>query len=245
MCAYCLTLANQSTAWLVDLQEGESIALALDELLTIPRKTLVVVGGANGLNESDFNRLEALFTEIIGPFAEAQGLVVVDGGTDCGVMRLMGQARQKAKATFPLLGVVVKSMTYFPGETPTRPDQAPLELNHSHFVFVPGNEWGDESGWIARVADAVAGNMASVTLLVNGGDIALKRDVPNSLQRHRPVLVMAGSGRAADDIAATLNGTRANPQLTSMINTGLVQSVNLSDSMVAVEQALQALFQAT
>ena len=64
-------------------------------------------------------------------------------------------------------------MTYFPGDTPTSPGQAPLELNHSHFVMVPGDEWGDESNWIAQVADTVAGDMASVTLLVNGGEIAL------------------------------------------------------------------------
>jgi hypothetical protein len=243
MSAYCLTFDNQSTAWLMDVGKDESVAVALGEMLDLPRKTLVVVGGANGLNEADFNRLETLFTKIICPFAETHGLVVVDGGTDCGVMRLMGQSRRKAKATFPLLGVVVKAMTYFPGETPTHPDQSPLELNHSHFVLVPGHEWGDESGWIAKVADSVAGDMTSVTLLVNGGEIALYQDVPNSLKRRRPVLVMAGSGRAADTIAAALHGTEANHQLTSMIDTGLIQSAQLGDNMAEIEQILEILFQ--
>lgn len=250
MSAHCLTFKNQSTAWLVDLQNDESVAVALGQVLNIPRKTLVVVGGANGLSNKDRHRLETLFTEVICPFAETHSLVVVDGGTDCGVMQLMGQSRLKTGSTFPLLGVVVKSMTYFPGDTPTSPGQAPLELNHSHFVMVPGDEWGDESNWIAQVADTVAGDMASVTLLVNGGEIALHQDVPNSLRRHRPVLVMAGSGRAADTLAAALNGTQANHQLASIIDTGLVQAVQIGDTMLGdtmtdLEQSLETLFQAS
>jgi hypothetical protein len=244
MSAYSLTFENQSTAWLVEVQRDEPMAAVLGEVLDIPRKTLVIVGGAKGLTDADFDRLETLFTDIICPFAETHGLVVVDGGTDCGVMRLMGQSRRKAGRSFPLLGVVVKAMTYFPGERPHHPDQAPLELNHSHFVLVPGDEWGDESTWIARVADTVSGGMASVTLLVNGGEIALKQDVPNSLQRSRPVLVMAGSGRAADTIAAALKGAEANHQLTAMVGTGLIRSVHLSDDLAEVEQTLEMLFQA-
>jgi hypothetical protein len=244
MSAHRLTFENQATAWLVDLQPNESVAEALGPVLGIPRKTLVVVGGANGLSDNDLKRLEILFTEVICPFAETHGLVVVDGGTDCGVMRLMGQSRLKTGATFPLLGVVVKAMTYLPGENPTHSDQAPLELNHSHFITVPGDEWGDESHWIAKVADTVAGDMTSVTLLVNGGEIALHQDVPNSVQRHRPVLVMAGSGRAADTLAAALNGTSANHHLASIIDTGLVQAVQLSDAMTGLEQTLHTLFRA-
>jgi hypothetical protein len=243
MRAYRLTFQNRSTAWLVDMQQDEPISTALSAVLDIPRKTLVIVGGANGLTDADFRRLERLFTQVICPFAETHGLIVVDGGTDCGVMRLMGQSRRKVGATFPLLGVVVKSMIYFPDETPTHPDQAPLEANHSHFVLVPGDEWGDESAWIARVADSVSGGMASATLLVNGGHIALNQDVPNSLQRSRPVLVMAGSGRAADTIAAALKGTQPSQQLASIINTGLIKAVNLGDQTETATQTLELLFQ--
>ena len=244
MCAYCLTFENKSTAWMIDLRRDESIAAALGEVLDIPRKTLVIVGGANGLSNADFSRLETLFIEVICPFAEAHELVVVDGGTDCGVMRLMGQSRLKSGATFPLLGVVVEAMTYVPGESPTHPDQAPLELNHSHFLLVPGDEWGDESAWIARVADTLSGGMTSVTLLVNGGEIALHQDVPNSLQRSRPVLVMAGSGRAADTIAAALYGTDSSHQLHAMVETGLIQAVQLRDNTAEVQSLLEDLFEA-
>ena len=243
MCAYRRTFENQSTAWLVDLQRDEPVEAGLRAVLNIPCKTLVIVGGANGLTTQEFNRLETLFTQVICPFAETHGLVVVDGGTDCGVMRLMGQSRLKIGGTFPLLGVVVKSMTYLPGDTPAHPHQVPLELNHSHFVLVPGDEWGDESAWIAKVADTVAGGMNSVTLLVNGGEIALYKDVPNSLQRSRPVLVMAGSGRAADTIAAALQGIETSRRLAAMVNTGLIQAVELNDNVAEVKHTLQIMLQ--
>ena len=63
----------------MDLQNDESVAVALGQVLNIPRKTLVVVGGANGLSNKDRHRLETLFTEVICPFAETHSLVVVDG----------------------------------------------------------------------------------------------------------------------------------------------------------------------
>jgi alkanesulfonate monooxygenase SsuD/methylene tetrahydromethanopterin reductase-like flavin-dependent oxidoreductase (luciferase family) len=110
-------------------------------------------------------------------------------------------------------------------------------------VLVPGDEWGDESAWIAQVADTVSGGLTSVTLLVNGGSISLHQDVPNSLQRSRPVLVMAGSGRTADMIAAALEGSQTSHELTSMINTGLIRAVQLNDDMHAIEIALKALFE--
>ena len=61
--------------------------------------------------------------------------------------------------------------------------------------------WGDEVPWLGRVASAVAGSRASATLLVNGGEIAYL-DMADSLSRDRPVVVLAGSGRTADDVAA-------------------------------------------
>ena len=90
------------------------------------------------LSNKDRHRLETLFTEVICPFAETHSLVVVDGGTDCGVMQLMGQSRLKTGSTFPLLGVVVKSMmTYFPGDTPTSPGQAPSGIESQPFCDGP------------------------------------------------------------------------------------------------------------
>jgi hypothetical protein len=77
-----------------------------------------------------------------------------------------------------------------------------LQPHHTHFLLVPGDHWGDESPWIARVATLLAGEAPSVTLLVNGGEIS-RQDVAHSLAAGRPVLVVAGTGRLADELAGS------------------------------------------
>jgi hypothetical protein len=75
-----------------------------------------------------------------------------------------------------------------------------LEPHHVH-LLVPGDAWGDESPWLAEVASVVAGDHPSVTLLVNGGETTYI-DAAQSIQRRRPVIVLAETGRTADAIAA-------------------------------------------
>jgi hypothetical protein len=108
--------------------------------------------------------------------AERLGLVVIDGGTDAGVMRLIGRARTRAAATFPLVGVPAAGTVRFPGKHwrarrrwplkhPGGRRRWPLDAHHSHFVLVPGTAWGDEAPWIARVATELAGGWPSLTVL--------------------------------------------------------------------------------
>lgn len=130
---------------------------------------------------------------------------MVDGGTDAGVMRLMGEARVGADSGFPLVGVAAAGTVALPAEPLPRPDAARLEPRHSHFVLVPGSEWGDESPWLARVAGALAGGSPSLTVLVNGGETALE-DASLSVASGRPVISVSGSGRAADALAGALRG---------------------------------------
>ena len=102
------------------------------------------------------NRLFPIFVEVLAPLAEDLGAAIVDGGTDAGVMRLMGQARHETNATFPLVGVSAVGTVVLPGASSSPPDAAPLEPHHTHFILVPGSEWGDESPWLPRVASGLA-----------------------------------------------------------------------------------------
>ncbi|MBM2621368.1 hypothetical protein JIG36_38285 [Actinoplanes sp. LDG1-06] len=165
--------------------------------LPAPRPVLVMVGGAGGLTGS---ALAPVFTGLIAPAIRSLGAVAVDGGTDAGVMRLLGSARA-AGAPFPLVGVAALGTVTYPGHTGTNPHAAPLDRHHSHFVLAPGNTWGDEVPYMGAVASTLAGGCPSVTVLANGGDIALL-DAEHSLAQRRPVLVLAGTGRSADKIAA-------------------------------------------
>ena len=49
----------------------------------------------------------------------------------------------------PCIGVAVGSLTAWPGNTT---GEAPLEPNHSHFVLVEGEQWGDETETMYELA---------------------------------------------------------------------------------------------
>jgi hypothetical protein len=54
---------------------------------------VVIGGGASLISEEDLQRLQRLFSKVLAPLAQELGVIVADGGTDAGVMRLMGQRR--------------------------------------------------------------------------------------------------------------------------------------------------------
>ncbi len=204
------------------------------------RPVLVVVGGAAGLDEADKKRLFTLFGDALLPAVASRQAVVVDGGTDSGVMQLLGRARAEAEASFPLVGVAAEKKVILPGEGAEPGDRAPLERNHSHFVLVPGSAWGDESPWLSRVATEIAGGAPSATILINGGEIAFQ-DVAHSLGAHRPVLVIAGTGRTADRIAAAVRDHHADEQAAQLAGSPLVTVVSWAEDPAAVRAALEEL----
>ena len=204
------------------------------------RPVLVVVGGAAGLDEASKERLFSLFSQALVPVVTAWQAVVADGGTNSGVMQLLGRARAEAGASFPLVGVAVENKVILPEDDTEPADRAPLEANHSHFVLVPGSSWGDESPWLAWVATEIAGNAPSATVLINGGEIAFQ-DVAHSLDADRPVLAIAGTGRTADRIAAAVNDDHTDERANRLANSPLVSTVSWADDPAAVRVALEEL----
>lgn len=171
---------------------------ALDQLeIAHPKPVIVLVGGAGGIGWLDkFPMSKAI--RLIARLAEETGSVVVDGGTQAGIMQEIGAQRKRNKFSFPLIGVVFDSLLM--QEDP----KSILDPNHTHFFLIPGENWGDESAWISKIATAIAGDQKSMTILVNGGEIS-KADVEYSLMESRPTIVMRGTGRTADEIEATGN----------------------------------------
>jgi hypothetical protein len=226
---------ERPTARVERLEELESALGGLG--LGQARPTLVLVGGAEGIEEDDIAELEPFFTELART-ADQLGAAVVDGGTDAGVVRLMGRARAESKGSFPLVGVVAEALAA-PSGAAAEGDAAPLEPNHSHFVLVPGIRWGDEVVWIAQVAGLLAGDCPSLTLLVNGGDVSVD-DVAESVRVGRPVLVVGGTGRAADTLAAALRDEAPNEQVRALASSPLVHASELGeDSVGSVVQEVE------
>jgi hypothetical protein len=182
----------------------------------------------------------AVVREHVIPALDQWQAAVVDGGTDVGVMRIMGQAHDSADARFPLIGVAATGTVAIPDEAELTAGAAELEPHHTHVLLVPGNTWGDESPCISEVATVVAGQHPSVTLVTNGGEITYE-DVSHSLAANRPVIVLAGTGRTADAIAAAAAGAGDDPRAIQLAGSPLVRIVRLDDPNV-VASALQTAF---
>jgi hypothetical protein len=99
-----------------------------------------------------------------------------------------------------------------------------LEAHHTHFVIVPGDNWGDEAPWIARTATILAGAAPSITVLIGGGQIAYA-DVRHSVEAGRRIVVVAGSGGTADGLADALAGAPADDRAAALIGSGLIRVV--------------------
>ena len=142
-----------ASAQAVDVGDVGELASALTRLgLSPPRPTVVVVGGAGGLDRAGIERLRPVIETGIVPVLERFGAAAIDGGTLSGVMRMLGEARWALGAAFPLVGVVAAGTVELPGRPAPPGADAVLEPHHSHFVIVPGDHWGAESPWIARTA---------------------------------------------------------------------------------------------
>ncbi|MBA3473497.1 MAG: helix-turn-helix domain-containing protein [Rubrobacter sp.] len=231
--------SNGSSSSAIRVHDPAELPVALRELgLDRSHPVLVVVGGAGEVSEADMVRLRSLFVEVLAPLVEALGASVVDGGTDAGVMRLMGRSRSETRATFPLIGVVATGTVTLPGAPPPRPDAAPLEPNHTHFVLVPGSEWGDDSPWLPRVASVLAKGAPSATVVVNGGEHTWT-DVSQSVKAGRPVIAVAGSGRAADALASALRSEAADERAKDLAASGLVQAVDMTADPDALTRIIE------
>jgi SLOG in TRPM, prokaryote len=191
------------------------------------RPVLVLVGGAGRMSPEHLSRTAEVLARQVVPVIGRLGAAVVDGGTDSGVMRMMGEARHIAGASFPLIGVAPEGkVSAYPAVTGVT--TAKIESRHSHVILVPGDSWGDESPWLAKVAEVVAGTAASATLVINGGAITYQ-DIAHSLVRGRPVIVLAGTGRTADAIATATDHDGLDQDARRIASSPLTRIISIDD----------------
>ncbi|MBE9065854.1 hypothetical protein IQ260_04220 [Leptolyngbya cf. ectocarpi LEGE 11479] len=177
-----------------------------------PTPTLLVIGGASYMTDESQAKLLQCFNGPLATLSDTLGITVLDGGTDAGVIHMMGQARHHVSGQFNLIGVAPLNRVIFPigSQQPQTLDDGnypPVELepHHTHFFLVPGENWGSESRWLAKFSSVLAGPSPSITLLINGGQVSLQ-DLTLNLELGRQVMVIAGSGRLADSVADTISG---------------------------------------
>jgi predicted Rossmann-fold nucleotide-binding protein len=182
----------------------EELEQTIKQMGLVDRPVIVLIGG-HILPEHANVTLQAI--DVVAKVAEALDAAVICGGTDVGVMAAIGKARGRGGYQFPLIGISPEGTVTWPegprNSAPFLPnnEREQLEPHHSHFILVPGNEFGDESKWIVRTASMIATERnKSVTVLANGGKVS-QQDVEEGLNAGRPLVVLAGTGRLADNIA--------------------------------------------
>lgn len=201
-----------------------------------PRPCIFISGGASKMSDEDRQRIRDIMSGV-AQFAQEQKAVVVDGGTESGVMQMIADARLQGGHTFPLIGVSPLGKVSYPGYK--NPDEeAFLEDSHTHFVLVDGNEWGAETDFIIALTNRMggAGKMPTIGILINGGNIAMKEVYLASTSDLKfPVLILEGSGRAADEISTAFRTGKTNRAILKAILAGgdisLVPTIEGPDGM--------------
>jgi len=226
-----ITFENGNRAVVVT-EPGDATAKAIIDALGIasPRAVILLFGGAAGLDDSRKAHLATLFADGVAPAAAESGALIVDGGTQSGVMEIMGEAVARHHGTCQLLGIAPKGKIAHPEISGgfAVSDGTPLEPNHSHFVLVESNEWGGETEKMLELARAF--NAPIVAILVNGGAIAADEAL-QSVRNGWQLLVLEGSGRFADQLSAALRDGQVakSVEVSEIVRSGRVALFHVDD----------------
>lgn len=214
-----------------------------------PKAVILITGGASNMEKVVHPNLQRLFTDGLAHAAGALDALIIDGGTDAGVMALIGQGAAKQQHKPTLLGISPAGKVTYPGKTAEKPDSdiGPLDPNHSYFVLVDTDEWGGETEIMYALAKSFSAGRPSVAVLVNGGAIA-KNEVLYNVRQQRPIIVIEGSGRLADEIAGIRRGQASmssgiDPDLAEITMEGDLHLFPLTGSAQELEQLIFSLLQ--
>ncbi len=179
-------------------RQADLLAALADAQMGRGVPVVVLIGGAAGLGETDAEAWLPLVRDgVMRPAADLRA-VVVDGGTDAGIMALAGRARRDVGQSVGLVGVAPRGRVAA-GDGGDGGRTA-LEPNHDLVLLVPGDEWGAESVWLVSAARVLSDGQPVVAVLFDGGPIALSEARECAMQGW-PLIVVAGTGRSADLIA--------------------------------------------
>ena len=221
----------------------------LPTLLHIPSfsSVITIIGGAALMEDTGSAHPADLFTHGVALLAATHNALIIDGGTQAGVMELMGTGVAEQQHRSPLLGVAPASLVSYPEQLDRtgQKERVPLDPNHSHFVLVETDEWGGETATMYELAQLFSQGHPSVAIVVNGGAIAIQEALYNVRQK-RTIIVLQGSGRAADDIARLWQekpSTITDPNLAEIIQHGQIHLFPLTGAATNLMQLMQQLLQ--
>ena len=165
--------------------------------------------------------------------------VIVTGGTDAGVFHLLRMAIAVAPSSPAAVVGVAPDGLISTDDGPASPDRIDVDPGLTALVRVKGEQWGDETPMLSRVVTEVAVPGRAAVLLLGGGD-GTRVEVKEHLRQRRPIVVVGGSGRLADEIAAGTAG-RDDEELGALLAGGDVRVVPLSAGPGALRDQLDAI----
>jgi hypothetical protein len=184
--------------------------LALDPF---PYGAMLISGGADDYPPCIVAQTRRAIESVIR-FAFDRHILLVDGGTNTGVMGIIGEIFAQVKRTSqtkrppPLIGFVPKFMVTYAG-APCEPrcsKPAQLDPNHPYFVLVHGTkEWGGEIDCLFNLVGLISKRIPSIGIIANGGLTTL-REAVYSVRQGKELIVFEGSKRAAEVIVAAIDG---------------------------------------
>lgn len=224
---------------------AEQIMHNLGDITSSP--VIFITGGAGQMSAEDLQRTQAIIESIIR-YADTHRIVIVDGGTESGIMQMVGETRLKYQLGLKLIGVAPKGKIDYPGYT-NLASEATLEDNHTHFVLVEGDNWGDESALLTELARAICGRgrHIAVGILINGGAIAQQDVLLATTNKEYPIpmLVLEGSGRFADELATAFKtGETSKELLKAIIEGGDIELISTIEGPTVMEARLSQRFHA-
>ncbi len=172
----------------------------LDRLqLSAIRTTIVVNGGTSEYPDDQAREIANALRAAVAELANWPAPAILTGGTDAGIFHLLGQVVGDLAFAGPVVGIVPAGKVDV--DQRDDPDGETVESHHTHVVVVQGGEWGDETPVMLALCDALRRRGPVAVVVAGGGDNA-RREVDGHEAAGRRLLVLVGTGRLSDELAA-------------------------------------------
>lgn len=212
---------------------AENIISTLQLRLSKPKSIILIFGGASGnLDTSDtsITILHPILDDVL-QYASDNDAIIIDGGTKSGIMEIVGQrASQIEQSKKPIiLGVAPAGLISLSKSTNQEDnddnddndgenDKVLLDPNHSHFVLVEGDSWGDETIKLFEIASALFTNGIPIVALLAGGGRISQKEILFCINQNWPIIVIEKTGYLADEITSYKNQKQTFDKISSNIN---------------------------
>ena len=228
----------------------EALAAAL--ALPVSSAVLLLAGGQTPEDTASAPLLQPRLVQLVGRgllrAAREAGALCIAPAADQGLVGLLGRALLDAGAGPALLGVSAAKLVQLPVDAAANPSPAPacppLAPGLTHLLLTPGADSAVALRNRFDLARSLAGGQP-VLMVVIGGDTSTVPEVLQAVRRGWPVLVVDGSGGAADALAGQWRTGQAagdDPLLAEILADGRLTCISLGCSESGnISQAVETL----